>query len=106
MLLITDVINIIIIKNLSILAYLFLLIYSIFSFILLTILSTILLFIFLIIIFLASDTVWSLGYTIYYLSAIKREEKKEKAIYNYLIKCIGASLVLLSSPSHTRGAYI
>ena len=49
---------------------------------------------------------WSLECTIYYLSVIKREEKKEKAINNYLIKYIGASSALLLSSSHTRGAYI
>ena len=31
----------------------------------------------------------------YYLSTIKREKEKEKAINNYLIKCVSASLVLL-----------
>ena len=37
---------------------------------------------------------WSLECIIYYLSTIKREEEKEKAINNYLIKCVGASLAL------------
>ena len=33
---------------------------------------------------------------------MKREEKKEKAIDNYLIKYISASLALLLSSSHNR----
>ena len=37
---------------------------------------------------------------------MKREEKKEKAMDNYLIKDIGASLALLPSPSRIRGACI
>ena len=44
---------------------------------------------------------WSLEYIIYYLSTIKREEEKEKAINNYLIKYIGASPALLLSSSRT-----
>ena len=49
---------------------------------------------------------WSLGYIIYYLSATKREEEKEKAIDNYLINYIDASLALLLSSSRTQDAYI
>ena len=40
---------------------------------------------------------WSLGCTVYYLFTTKREEKKKKAIDNYLIKYISTSLVLLLS---------
>ena len=49
---------------------------------------------------------WSLEYTVYCLFTIKREEKKEKATDNYLIKCVDASPVLLLSSSRIRGAYI
>ena len=53
-----------------------------------------------------SDTVWSLECTIYCLSTIKREEKKEKAINNYLTKYVSASPALLLSLSRTRDIYI
>ena len=49
---------------------------------------------------------WSLGCTIYYLSTIKKEEKKRKATNNYLIKYIDASLALLLSSSYTQDIYI
>ena len=53
-----------------------------------------------------TNTVWSLEYTIYYLSTIKREEEKKKAINNYLMKYIGASLALLSLLSRIQDIYI
>ena len=53
-----------------------------------------------------SNIVWNTGYTIYWLSSIKREEKKEKAIDNYLTKDIGASLALLPPPSRIQGVCI
>ena len=49
---------------------------------------------------------WSLEYTIYYLSTIKREEKKEKATNNYLIKYVSASPALLLSFSRIQDIYI
>ena len=49
---------------------------------------------------------WSLEYVIYYLFTIKKEEEKEKAIDNYLIKYIDISSALLLSPSRTRDIYI
>ena len=49
---------------------------------------------------------WSLEYTIYYFTATKREEKKEKAINNYLIEYIGASPALLLFSKRTRDIYI
>ena len=50
---------------------------------------------------MTTNIIWSLEYTIYYLSTIKREEEKEKAINNYLIKYVSASLALLLFFSYT-----